>query len=170
MRNPKRTADVAARLVQLKLGCGFAEVIGGVVGRVAIELIDFAVEVMRAGLEHHEDRAAGADTVIGTIVAIQSLEFGHCILRGQVHEASAAAAIILLSPVHQVDVMSRTGPVEADAIGRGQRVDAAKWRQGVRDAKTERRQRRDIATIGCQLRNLLAADQRAYFACFALHL
>ena len=66
--------------------------------------------------------------------------------------------------------MRRAGSVEADAVRGRQRIDAAKWRQVVGHSETQSRKRRDIAAIGRELRDLLAADQSADFAGLRLHL
>ena len=135
VRNPQRAADVAAGHVQLEFRPRLArllqEVIVGVVGRVAVEVIDFAVVVVSSGLEHHQNGSAGTNSVIRAVVAVQGLEFGDRVLRRQVHEAAAATAVILLAAVDHVDVVRRACSVEADAVRGSQRIDAAKWRQVV---------------------------------------
>ena len=87
--------------------------------------------VVSSGLEHHQDGSTGTNSVIRAVVAVQSLEFGDGVLRGQVHEAAAAAAVILLAAVNHVDVVRGACSVEADAVRGGQRIDTAKRRQVV---------------------------------------
>ena len=126
--------------------------------------------VRASGLEHHENGAAGSNSVIGLVVAVQRLELSDRILRGQIHKAAAAAAIILLAAVDHVDVVGGSGSIEADAVCRRQRIHAAKGRKGIRHSETKRRQRSDVSAIRCQLLNLCAADQRTYLAGLGLHL
>ena len=126
--------------------------------------------VLRAGLEHHGDGAAGADAVVGTVIAVEGLELGDGVLRGQVHKAAAAAAVVLLAAIDEVDVVGGSGAVEADAVGGGQRIHAAEGGKVVGDAEAEGGQGGHIASVGGKLLNLLAADQGAHFAGLSLHL
>ena len=114
------------------LPASLQEIIVGVVGGVAVEFVELAMVPPRARLERHDDGSARSDAVIGLIIASQRLEFGDCILRRQNHKAAAAAAIVLLRSIDQVDVVGRALPVEADAVGRRKRIDPAERRQVIR--------------------------------------
>src|SRR6185312_7083111 len=107
----------------------FVEIIVGVVRGVAVELVHLAMEALGAGLDDHGDGAAGADAVIGAVVAVQRLEFRDRVLRRQNHVAAAAAAIVQLAAVEQINVVGGAGAVEAEAVSGSQRIDAAEgWK------------------------------------------
>ena len=86
MGDKERSADIAAGFVQPELGPRLArqlgEIVVGVVVFIPVEIIQRSVEVVGAGLDHHEDGPAGTDAVIGPVVAVESLEFGERIDRG----------------------------------------------------------------------------------------
>src|SRR4051812_45064930 len=100
MRNPQWAADVAARCVELedwaRFPLLFQEVVVGVVGGIAVELIETTVILLLARLDYHDDGTARADAIVCCVVRTQCLEFADGILRRQVHEAAAATAVILL--------------------------------------------------------------------------
>ena len=128
------------------------------------------MEVAGAGLDHHEDGSAGADAVVRTVVAVERLEFGERVMRRKGAEAATAAAIVQFASVDHVDVVGGAGPVEADAVRRGQRVDAAECGQIVGNSQAERRKGSDIAAVGRELRSPAASDQGADLAGFRLDL
>ena len=107
-----------------------------------------------AGLEHHDDGAARTDAIIGRVIAAKGLELTDCVLRGKVHEATAAAAVILFSAIQKIDVVCRPLPVEADAVGGCKRIDTAKRGQVVGNAKAKSRELNDVAAVGSQLPDL----------------
>src|SRR5206468_1792110 len=84
VRNPKRTANVPTRNVQLEFGPRFAallqEVVVGVVGGVAVEIIEFAMVARGSRFQNHENCSAGANAVIGRVVAVEGLELGDGVL------------------------------------------------------------------------------------------
>ena len=57
------------------------------------------MEVLGAGLDHHEDGSTRADAVVGSVVAVESLELGERIERGQGAEAAAATAIVQFAAI-----------------------------------------------------------------------
>src|SRR6185312_9337428 len=123
----ERATEVEARNIQPELGFPLAGAVQEVVVRrvsfVAVELPDRSVELPRAGLDHHGNGAAGTNSIIRSVVAVERLEFGECIDRWQGTEATTATAIVEFATVQQVDIVCRARPVEADAVCAGQCVD-----------------------------------------------
>src|ERR1017187_1198678 len=162
--NDEWTAKVTAELVEMEGRTALASLVGevvvGVVIGVAVEFVKLPVEVASAGLEDEGDGAAGTNAVVWTVVTIKGLELGNRLLGGQVHKAAAAAAVILLSSVQQVNVVGAAGPIEADTVGRGQGVDPAELRQAAGNTEAEGGEGGHVAAISGELLNLLAADQR----------
>src|SRR5208337_141731 len=151
--------NVTAELVEIELRTRLAglvgEVVVGVVIGVAVEFVKLAVELRSARLEHEDNGSAGADAIVGAVVAVEGPELGNGLLRGQVHKAASAAAVILLGSVKQVDVVRAAGSIEADAVGGSQSVDPAELGQGAGNTQAEGGEGGDIAAVGGELLNLL---------------
>src|SRR6185312_13823229 len=129
------SAKVAAGYVQAEFRTRFAclvqEVVIRLIGFVSVEFPNRAMEVLRSGLDHHRDGAAGADSVVGAVITVERLELRERINRGQGTETAATSAIVQLAAIEQIDVVTGARSVEADAVRTGEGIRAGIGREVV---------------------------------------
>ncbi len=161
-----RAVDLEAVLIELvirlRLVVHLQEVLGRIERLAAQELVDRAVQIVRAGLQRHVDDAAGGAAVLRVVAVGDDLELLDRVDRRHVGDVVAALNRVVRRAVEQVLVVAVRAavdrPVGDRAVVERPLIDR---RSVVGDARRQVRQHERIARVERQLRHAHVVDDHA---------